>query len=62
MTEVTIQRIVNEEPDSIELGSPSKNIKKKIYGNANDVEGFKKKIDNMAEVEKYAQAKLAVNI
>jgi len=58
----TIQKIVNEEPDSISLGSPSKGVKKKIYGNFNNIEAFKKKIDAAAEIEEYAKAKLAINI
>ena len=58
----TIQKIVNDNPDSIEIGTPSKGGAIKVYGNFDDEEAFKKKIDNAKEIKKYAQANLSVNI
>src|SRR3990167_2315198 len=55
MAEETIQRNVNDAPDSLEIGTPAKGGAIKVYGNANDLEGFKKKIDSMIELRKYAQ-------
>jgi len=60
--EETIQKQITENPDSLELGTPSKGGAVKIYGNFSDVEAFKKKIDAAAEVKKYAQEKIMVNI
>ncbi len=62
MVEETIQKQVNENPDSLEIGTPSKGGSIKIYGDFNKVEEFKKKIDNAKEVRDYSQANLAVNI
>lgn len=58
----SIQKIVTENPDSIEIGSASKNAKVKIYGDFDKLEDFKKKIDNAVKVRKYAIANIAVNI
>jgi len=60
--EESIQKHVTENPDSIEIGTPSKGGAIKVYGNFADVEAFKKKIDAAAEVKKYANAKIAINI
>lgn len=59
---VTIQRVIYDNPDSIELGTPSKSGAIKVYGDFNKPEEFKKKIDNAKEVRAYAQANLAVNV
>ena len=56
------QKIVNENPDSLEIGTPSKGGAIKIYGNFADKEAFKKKIDAAKEVREYAQTNLMVNI
>ena len=55
-------RIINDNPDSIEIGTPAKGGATKIYGNFDNPAEFKKKIDAAAEVKQYAQAKLAINI
>lgn len=54
------QKVVNENPDSIEIGTPSKGGAIKCYGNFNDADGFKKKLDNAKEVRDYAQANLSL--
>lgn len=46
-----------ENPDSIELGTPSKGVKKKIYGDFSKPEEFKDKIDNAKDIEQYALEK-----
>lgn len=58
----SIQRVIHDSPDSIEIGTPSKGGAVKIYGNFEDVESFKKKIDNAKEVKKYAEANIMVNV
>ena len=60
--EETIHKNVTENPDSIALGSASKNSLIKVYGDFNKPDEFKKKIDNAKEVREYAQANLSVNI
>ena len=60
--EESIQKHVTENPDSIEIGTPSKGGALKIYGNFSDEKAFKEKIDAAAEVKKYANAKISVNI
>ena len=60
--EESIQKHVTENPDSIEMGTPSKGGSVKIYGNFNDEEAFNKKIDAAKKVREYAQANIAVNI
>ena len=52
---------IDENKDSLELGTPAKGGGIKVYGNSNDKEDFKKKIDNMIEIKKYAQEKLGQN-
>jgi len=60
--EESIHKHITENPDSIEIGTPSKGGAVKIYGNFNDKEAFKKRIDNAKEVKEYANANLMVNI
>lgn len=60
--EDSVQKIVNENPDSLKIGTPAKGGETKLYGNFNDKVAFKQKIDNAKEVLEYAQANLAVNI
>jgi hypothetical protein len=60
--QIVINKIVNDAPDSIEIGTPSKGGATKVYGNFSKLEEFKTKIDNAAEVKAYAQAKLQINI
>jgi len=45
----------NDNPDSVEIGAPSKQGAIKVYGSADDPEGFKKKIKSMMDVRKFAQ-------
>lgn len=61
MTE-SIQKIINENPDSLDIGTPSKGGNIKIYGDFNNMDAFQKKIENAIEVRKFAQAKLEINI
>lgn len=58
----TIQKIINDNPDSLEIGTPSKGGAIKIYGNFSDEESFKKKIDNAKKIREYANENLATNI
>ena len=60
--EESIQKVINDNPDSLEIGTPSKGGAIKIYGNFADEESFKKKIDAAKKVKEYAVANLAVNI
>jgi len=60
--EESTQKHITENPDSIEIGTPSKGGAIKVYGDFADVEAFKKKIDAAAEVKKYANANIAINI
>ncbi len=60
--EETIQKVINDNPDSLEIGTPSKGGAVKMYGNFADEEAFKKKIDAAKKVKEYANANLAVNI
>jgi hypothetical protein len=41
------QRNIDENPDSISIGTDAKGGSIKCYGNANDLDAFKKKLDNM---------------
>jgi len=54
----SIQRIVNENPDSIEIGTPAKGGAIKVYGNFDNPEGFKSKIDNAILVREHANSKI----
>lgn len=49
----SIQKIVTENPDSIETGSAAKGSKIKVYGNFSDIKAFKEKIDNSKAVKEY---------
>ena len=57
MEQTSIQRIVNDNPDSIELGTPSKQGAVKVYGNFENKEAFKIKIDNALEMREYINKK-----
>ena len=56
--EEQIHRNVNDNPDSIEIGTPAKGGALKVYGSALTPEDFKKKIDNMMALREYANKKL----
>jgi hypothetical protein len=44
--EQTIQKVINDNPDSIEIGTPAKGGAIKVYGNFNNLEEFEKKLIN----------------
>ena len=53
---------VNENSDSIEIGTPGKGGAIKVYFDSNKPKEAKARIDNALEVRNYANAKIAVNI
>lgn len=57
-----INQIINENPDSLEIGTPSKGGAIKIYGDFNKPEEFKRKILKAKEVKQYAQAQLMIDV
>ena len=59
---VSTHKTVTENPDSIAFGSAAKGSLLKVYGDFNDLEAFKKKVDNAKKVRDYAQGNLAVNV
>jgi hypothetical protein len=54
----SIQKTINENPDSLELGTPSKGGAIKVYGDYNNLDSFKAKIDNAVILRAYANEKL----
>jgi len=58
--EETIHKHITENPDSLEFGTPSKGGAVKVYGNFEDEETFKKKIDAAKKVRDYAQANIGI--
>ena len=58
MVEEHVHKHISENPDSVEIGTPAKGGAIKIYGNYDNVEAFKLKVDNAILVRKYAQAGL----
>jgi len=50
----------NDNPDSLEIGTPSKGGAVKIYGDYSKPKEFQAKIDNAKAVRAYAQAQLVV--
>ena len=46
------------EPDSMEIGTPSKGGSMKVYGNANKPEEFRAKIDAMIQLRLYLQQQI----
>ena len=56
------QKIITENPDSITIGSATKGAQIKVYGNFDDLDAFKKKIDCARAARDYAGQVLAVNI
>jgi hypothetical protein len=53
----TLKELTDEVPDSLEFGTPATGGAMKIYHRADDLEGFKRKIDVMLEARAYAQEK-----
>jgi len=54
----TTTRVINDNPDSIEIGTPSKGGAVKIYGNFEDKAAFEAKIRNAKEVRQFARTQL----
>lgn len=54
----TIHKTIPENPDSIEIGTPSKGGAIKVYGDYNNIETFKAKITNAKELREFAQEQL----
>ena len=52
------QKVINENPDSLEISTPAKGGAIKVYGNFDNPESFKSKIDNAISVREYANSKL----
>jgi hypothetical protein len=57
----TISRQINDNPDSLEIGTPAKGGAIKIYGNYDDPESFKDKVDKAISVRLHAQTALEEN-
>ena len=58
METTTIQRVINDNPDSLEIGTPSKGGAIKVYGNFENKEVFKVKIDTALEIRGYTNQKV----
>ena len=54
-TYASITRYVNDNPDSIEIGAPSRGGAIKVYGNVDDPEAFKLKVKEAFKIRAYAQ-------
>lgn len=52
---ISYTRVFAEDPDSIEIGTPSRGGTVKVYHSALDVEGFKHKLDGAFQARTYAQ-------
>ena len=46
---------IEASPDSIEIGAPSKGGAVKVYGNCQEIEAFKRKIENAERLRLFAQ-------
>ena len=57
--ETTIALHRNENPDSIEIGTPSKGGAIKVYGDYTNPESFRVKIDNALAIREYLNSKLS---
>ena len=58
--EITTTLHKTENPDSIEIGTPSKGGAIKVYGDFCNPDGFKAKIDNAIEIKAYTNTKLGL--
>jgi len=56
--EITTTIHKTENPDSIEIGTPSKGGAMKVYGDFMNSEAFKLKIDKAIEIRNYTNSKL----
>jgi hypothetical protein len=54
----SVRRVINDNPDSIEIGTPAKGGAVKIYGDFNKPEEFEVKVANAERVKRYAQERL----
>jgi hypothetical protein len=54
-----VHQHVTENPDSLEISTPSRGGAIKVYHNADDPEGFKKKVLAMLDVRQEVQLELA---
>lgn len=54
-------RHIQENPDSIEIGTPGRGGAVKIYGDFLRTEEFKKKIENAKAIRNYAQSEIGGN-
>lgn len=61
MTEETIIKNINVNPDSLEIGTPGKGGAIKIYGDFANKEEFKSKIDNAIELRNHLQSQMENN-
>ncbi len=59
---VSITKIINENNDKLEIGTPAKGGSIRVSGDFNKPDEFKKKIDKAIEVRNYANAKIAINV
>jgi hypothetical protein len=57
-----IHKNINDNPDSLTVGTPGKLGEIKVYGNYDDPDSFKQKILNAILVRKFANAQIEVNI
>ena len=60
VTSIVVNKTIDENPDSLELSTPAKGGAIKCYGNFNNPEAFKVKIDNAIAVRAYAQEKMGI--
>ena len=58
---VVEHREIGKMQDSLEVGTAGKGGSIKVYGDFNDLDAFKKKIDNAVIARSYANEKLGVN-
>ena len=56
--EENVTKHINENPDSIEIGTPSKGGAIKVYGNFAEPDTFAIKIDNAIKLRTYTNEKL----
>lgn len=58
--EENITRVINENADKLEIGTPAKGGSMRISGDFSKPEEFKKKVDYAIEVRNYANAKIEI--
>lgn len=58
MAEESVVKHINENPDSLEIGTPSKGGVLKVYGSFADEEAFKAKIEVAVRVRAFAVERL----